>query len=123
VKKISNGPNGPGKEKKMANIDELKVKVQEKAEIAAARSVILAETAGKKAKSMAKIAKLKSEILTAKEERRKAEIALGRKYYELFGEAPAEELAEICATIGNANDQIDAKKALIDELKSRDKAE
>ena len=37
--------------------------------------------------------------------------------------ASAEELAEICSTIGNANDTIDAKKALIDELKNKDKAE
>ena len=107
----------------MANIDELKVKVQEKAEIAAARSVIFAEAAGKKAKNMAQIAKLKSEILTAKEQRRKAEIALGRKYFELFGEEPAEELGELCAVIRDAGDAVDAKKALIDELKSKDKAE
>lgn len=107
----------------MANIDELKAKVQEKAEIAAAKTVILAENASKKAKLMAQTTKLRSEILTEKEKRRKAELALGRMYYELFGQEPAEELDELCRTIRDANDEIDTKKALIDELKGEMKAD
>jgi len=81
-------------------------------------SVKLLKKVGSKAASLGRIAKLSTEISTAKEEIRTAQLELGKMYYETFKDNPHPQFAENCIRITKSIEAIQQKKLLIEELKS-----
>lgn len=59
-----------------------------------------------KAKDLAEIANLKSQINTCEDVIKKNYIEIGRLYYEKHGQEPEEEYDEFCRAIANAKDGI-----------------
>ena len=68
-----------------------------------------------KAKQMAEIASLKSQISTCEDVIRKNYMEIGRLYYEKYGEEPSEEFEKCCNAIKNAKRGADE---LQDEIKA-----
>jgi hypothetical protein len=68
------------------------------------------EKAIKAAKRAADIATLKSRIATCELVKKKSYQELGKKYYELFGSDPEDNLVKQCFSIRNAEDAIYAMK-------------
>ena len=64
-----------------------------------------------------KIAKLSAEIAGEKDKIKKAQLELGKKYYDICKENPAEPLKAECDIITYALDAIKTKKVMIEELK------
>lgn len=81
-------------------------------------SASLLKKAGNKTVQLTRIAKLSSEINTAKEDIRRAQLELGKIYYETFRDEPHPQLADNCVRIKKSIDSIQEKKQLIEELKS-----
>ncbi len=96
---------------------ELKKKATAAAEKLAEKSVELAKSTAEKTKQLSAIARLNAEIMSEKENIKKAQLQIGKTYYELFREQPAEELAEYCIKIDAANEAIAAKQEQIKRLK------
>jgi uncharacterized small protein (DUF1192 family) len=102
----------------MPNFDEIKQKVGETAERVAGSAVQFAKFAGEKAAIGAKFAHLNASILGEKEIARRAYTRIGKKYVELFGDAPAEELLEIVETVKQSQQRIEVLREEIEKLKA-----
>ncbi|MCM1040664.1 MAG: hypothetical protein NC314_12295 [Roseburia sp.] len=70
-----------------------------------------------KAKDLAEIANLKSQISTCEEVVKKNYMEIGRRYYELHGAAPEEDYDEQCRAIANAQNGITELEEKIKEIK------
>ncbi|MBQ6805799.1 MAG: zinc ribbon domain-containing protein [Lachnospiraceae bacterium] len=70
-----------------------------------------------KAKDLAEIANLRSQINTCEEVVKKNYMEIGKKYYELHGSMPEEEYEEQCRAISNAQMGIADLEAKIKEIK------
>jgi len=78
----------------------------------------LLKRAGDKTLQLARIAKLNAEINSAKEDIRKAQLELGKVYYETFRDEPHPQFAENCVRIKKSMDSIQEKKQIIEEFKT-----
>jgi len=103
---------------KMANFDDFKQKTTEAAEYIAARSINLAKAAAEKTKLIAKISRIKAEIITEKDSVRRAYLELGKLYYMNFRDDAAPTLAAACDKISASLAEIMIKKAQIEECKA-----
>ncbi len=70
-----------------------------------------------KAKDLAEIANLRSQISTCEEVVKKNYMEIGKKYYELHGSMPEQEYEEQCRAISNAQIGIADLEAKIKEIK------
>ena len=98
----------------MANFEDVKQQVNEAAGFVVEKSKEYAKLAYEKAKVAGKIAKLSAEIAGEKDKIKKAQLELGKKYYDICKENPAEPLKAECDIITYA---LDAIKTKIEELK------
>jgi len=73
--------------------------------------------AADKAKELAEIASLKSQISTCQEVIKKNYLEIGKLYYEQNSANPAPEFEKLCEAIKNAQTGVDDLQAKIDELK------
>ncbi|NLL45673.1 MAG: hypothetical protein GX250_02530 [Clostridiales bacterium] len=81
-------------------------------------SASLIKRAGNRTAQLARIAKLSSEINSAKDDIRTAQLELGKMYYETFRDDPHPQFADNCVRIKKSIDSVQEKKQLIEELKS-----
>jgi len=70
-----------------------------------------------KAKVLAEIAGLKSQIATCEEVIRKNYLEIGKAYFEEYSDVPEAPFEKECTAIRNAQDGVRALQARIDELK------
>lgn len=70
-----------------------------------------------KAKELAEVANLKSQINTCEEVIKKNYVEIGKKYYEKHAAAPEEEYDEQCRAIANAQNAIVDLENKIKEIK------
>lgn len=70
-----------------------------------------------KAKDLAEIANLKSQISTCKDVMKKNYIEIGRLYFEKHGEEPEEEYEEFCRAVANAKAGIADLEEQIQKIK------
>lgn len=73
--------------------------------------------AADKAKELAEIANLKSQISTCEEVIKKNYMEIGKLYYELHGEAPDEDFEKSCRAIKNAKYGVEDLQKKIKEVK------
>ena len=78
---------------------------------------IKGKEAADKAKELAEIANLKSQISTCEEVVKKNYLEIGKLYYELYGDMPEEPFAKQCRNIDNAKNGVDALQEKIREIK------
>lgn len=78
---------------------------------------IKGKEAADKAKELAEIANLKSQISTCEEVIKKNYIEIGKKYMELYGDMPEEPFEKQCKAIRNAQNGVDALQEKIKEIK------
>lgn len=102
----------------MANRNDFTQKVAGAAEYIGDQSIRIAKLVSEKACLAAQITKLNFEICAQKETIRKTEQQLGKKYYELCRDNPADVMAQGCAEITSARKKIAAKKKKAAELKA-----
>jgi N-acetylglutamate synthase/N-acetylornithine aminotransferase len=102
----------------MADFNDIKRKIKETAGVIADVSVDLYKKAEEKSKTVAKSAKLQSEILTEKSNIKRLYIEIGKTYYETHRLFPEPELEQACAEITAAQERIEEKKAVLEDLKS-----
>lgn len=101
----------------MANFDDFKQKAGETASYIADASLKFARLTAHRARILAKIARIKSEVASEKESIKKTCLKMGREYYGLFKDSPDERLAQYCEMITMGNDLVETKLAEIEELK------
>lgn len=70
-----------------------------------------------KAKELAEIASLRSQISTCEEVMRKNYLEIGRLYYEQFKEAEYNDFVDQCTAITNAKNGVEALEEKIREIK------
>ena len=70
-----------------------------------------------KAKDLAEIANLRSQINTCEDVMKKNYMEIGRRYYELHGAEPEDEYEEQCIAIGNAQNGVKELEEKIKEIK------
>lgn len=70
-----------------------------------------------KAKDLAEIAGLRSQINTCEEVIKKNYMEIGRLYYEQFKDAEYNDFTEQCTAVGNAKNGISALEEKIQEIK------
>ena len=70
-----------------------------------------------KAKDVAEIVRLKSQIKTCEDIMKRNYMEIGRRYYELHASIPEEHYAEQCIAINNAQDNIAEYEQKIKEIK------
>lgn len=104
----------------MANFDTLKKRAAEAAGTLADKSLVFARKAADKTKSVAKITKLSTDVAGEREKIRRNYVEIGKKYYELYKDAPSEELQSFVDEISVSLSIIEAKKAEIEVLKTAD---
>lgn len=73
--------------------------------------------AADKAKELADIAGLKSQIATCEEVIKKNYMEIGRLYYELYADMPEETFEKACRSIKNAKHGVDELQKKIKEVK------
>lgn len=73
--------------------------------------------AADKAKDLAEIANLKSQISTCEDVAKKNYMEIGRKYVELYGDAPEEAFEKECRAVFNAKKGVEELQAKIKEIK------
>lgn len=73
--------------------------------------------AADKAKELAEIANLKSQIATCEEVMKKNYMEIGRMYMELYGDMPEEPFEKQCRAIKNAKTGVEALQEKIREIK------
>lgn len=78
---------------------------------------IKGKEAADKAKELAEIASLKSQIATCEEVMKKNYMEIGRKYMELYGDIPEEPFEKQCRAIRNAKNGAEALQEKIQEIK------
>ncbi len=76
------------------------------------------KSATDKAKELAEVASLKSQIHTCEEVIRKNYIEIGKIYYESFGDKPEEIFVKQCTAIKNAREGKEALNEKINEMKN-----
>ena len=101
----------------MTNFDEFKQKAMDTMETIADKSVELYKIAEEKARLLAKVTKLSTEITFAKGDLRKYYRELGQLYYELHKDAPEADLVQTCAEITESLEIITNKQREIDALR------
>ena len=107
----------------MAGFDEFKQKALDAAEMIADKSAELYRAAEGKTKKMARAAKLNTEIAKERSNLKKQYAELGSLYYNLFGEAPAEQLVQLCAEIAASLDYINVRQEELAVLRNDPDAE
>ncbi|HHU21879.1 MAG TPA: hypothetical protein GXZ52_00410 [Clostridiales bacterium] len=100
------------------DINEVKEKVMSTIGNVADMTKDFAEKTADKAKSIARIAKLSMEINAEKDVIKKAYIEIGKLYYETHKDDPDGFFAQLCEEITQSMENISAKQAEIDSLKS-----
>lgn len=70
-----------------------------------------------KAKEIAEIANLRSQIATCEEVIKKNYLEIGRLYYELYGDMEEETFAKQCRAIQNARHGVDELQKKINDIK------
>lgn len=70
-----------------------------------------------KAKDMAEVASLRSQIGTCEEVMKKNYLEIGRQYYEKYKDAEENDFAEQCLAITNARNGVEALEEKIREIK------
>ena len=73
--------------------------------------------AADKAKELAEIAGLKSQISTCEEVLKKNYLEIGKIYYEQYGDMPEEPFEKQCRSIRNARNGIEDLQKKVNELK------
>ena len=73
--------------------------------------------AADKAKELAEIANLRSQIATCEEVIKKNYMEIGKLYYELYGDMSEENFAKQCRAISNARRGVDELQQRINEIK------
>lgn len=73
--------------------------------------------AADKAREIAEIANLKSQIATCEEVIKKNYLEIGKLYYELYGDMAEENFAKQCRNIKNARRGVDELQQEIDAIK------
>lgn len=73
--------------------------------------------AADKAKELAEIAGLKSQISTCEEVMKKNYLEIGKMYYEQYGDMPEEPFEKQCRSIRNARNGIAELQQKVNELK------
>ena len=107
----------------MAGFDEFKQKALDAAGMIADKSAEIYHAAEEKTKKMARIAKLNTEISKEKSNLKKHYAELGSLYYSLFGDAPAEQLVQLCAEIAASLDYIGERQDEVSALRNDPDAE
>ena len=102
----------------MATFDDFKKKTKEALDTLADVSVEAYRIAEEKAKILARRAKLNTEITREKAVIRRTKIRIGDTYYELFKNAPVDELKKYCDEITASLELIAGKQREIEELKN-----
>lgn len=82
------------------------------------KSAKLAGIVGDKAVELARVARLRAEINSEKEKIRKAQLEIGKVYYESCSKEPHPALKECCERIDASFEVINQKLQKIDDLKS-----
>ncbi len=82
-----------------------------------AKSAEIAGRFGRKAIELASIARLNAEIGLEKEKIRKAQLEIGKIYFEKCSDAPHPLLADCCDMIKSSLEAIDLKKQDIEAIK------
>lgn len=70
-----------------------------------------------KARELAEVANLKSQIATCEEVIKKNYMEIGRIYYEQYGDMPEEPFAKACRSIKNAQGGVNDLEAKIKEIR------
>lgn len=78
---------------------------------------MMGKEATDKAKEMAEIARLKSQIATCEEVIRRNYLEIGEKYVELYGAMPEAAFEKQCRCIENAKEGLEALQEKIKEIK------
>lgn len=73
--------------------------------------------AADKAKELAEIANLKSQIAACEEVMKKNYIEIGKRYMELYGDMPEEPFEKQCQAVKNARGGVQALQEKIREIK------
>ena len=73
--------------------------------------------AADKAKELAEIANLKSQVATCEEVIKKKYMEIGKLYFELYGDMPEEPFEKACRSIKNAQGGVEDLQARIKEIK------
>jgi len=73
--------------------------------------------AADKAKEIAEIANLRSQIATCEEVIKKNYLEIGKLYYELYGDMSEETFAKQCSAIKNARHGVEDLQQKINEIK------
>jgi FtsZ-binding cell division protein ZapB len=102
----------------MINFDELKQKAIDAVTVLSDKASEVYSKAEVKTKEIAKTTQLNAEIVREKNNIKKLTSELGSMYYQLFKDAPDESLAQLCAEITAANENIAALQKMIDEIKA-----
>ena len=102
------------------DFDEIKKKAAETAEVIADKSAEAAKVVAEKAKIFAAKAKLMAEIAGEKDDLRRGYQDLGKLYFEKYGDAPAEDLAQAVEAVKISAEKIESKTAELDALKNSD---
>ena len=79
--------------------------------------IIKGKEAADKAKEVAEIANLRSQISTCEEVIKKNYMEIGKKYLELYGDMPEEPFEKQCRAIRNAQTGVEALQERIKEIK------
>ena len=101
----------------MSNFEEFKQKAWDTVGTIADRSVELYKVAEEKARLLAKITKLSTEITFEKGDLRKHYRELGKLYYDLHKDAPETELTQSCMEIASSLEVIASKQREVDALR------
>ena len=78
---------------------------------------IKGKEAADKAKEVAEIASLKSQIATCEEVMKKNYLEIGKIYFELYGDMPEEPFEKQCRAIRNAKNGVEALEEKLKEIK------
>lgn len=102
----------------MLSFDELKDKVLATAGTVADKSVEMAKAAGDKAKIVAKITRLNTELAAEKETLRRTYQEMGKLYYEQHRTSPEESMAQAVADVEYSLEKLEMKRQQVSDLKT-----
>lgn len=77
----------------------------------------IGKEAADKAKELAEVASLKSQIGTCEEVIKKNYMEIGRLYYEMYGDSPDDAFVKSCRAIKNAKHGVEELQEKIREIK------
>ncbi len=103
----------------MANYDEFKKKAGETAGYAADKGVEFAKCAADKARILARMAAVRTDLALERETLKKSRVELGKAYYKKFGENEQDEMSAVCAQVKTSLDKIARQKSEIGKLKEQ----